>query len=74
MLTGSYYYSSVTLYGHVIVAINGTERLIGFNATTTQSHQSVDLNQMFGSSHRSTADSQGFLTPQRAGGNFGEES
>ena len=72
-LTGSDYYRSVTVYGHVIVAISGTKRLIGFNNTETQSHQSVDLNHMFGSPHRSTAGSQGSLSPQRAGENFGKQ-
>lgn len=73
-LTSSDYYSSVTLYCHVILAINGTERLIGFNATKMQSHQSVDLNHMFGSPHGSTGSSQGSLIPQMADGNFGKES
>ncbi len=73
-LTGSDYYKSVTLYGHVIVAINGTERLIGLNVTEKPCYLSVDIIPIFGSLHGSTAGSQGSLKPQRAGGHFGKES
>ena len=56
-LNGTDWYTNVTMYGHVIVAINGTEKSFAFD-TETQSHQSIDLSQIFGTPNGSAAGSQ----------------
>jgi len=75
-LNGTDWYTNITMNAHVIVAINGTEKSLAFN-TEMQSHQSVDLSQMFGTPHGSAAGSQGSLTPPRSNGhgngNFGKK-